>query len=138
MIRHINPDTHVGEAGNWEANFSENKVRRGYIWYEMGFFTGWDHLGCCRVLCIDTPKELQSGLGSVLRKQSPPITFGDPFAMHVPLIDQIILQYDTSVWRVRNPVREIEKARQHARERATAKKMRKVSGPSLLETRMSS
>lgn len=31
---------------------------KDYIWYEMGFFTHWDHSGHCRMLCIDTPEKL--------------------------------------------------------------------------------
>ncbi len=84
------------------------KSGKSYAWFEMGFFTRWSSPGHCKVLCIDTPKELQSKLNAVLRKQSPRLDFSDPFAMHVPLIEQIILLYDLSVWRARHPVREIE------------------------------
>jgi len=89
----------------------EEPVHEGkaYIWYEMGFFTYWDRLGHCRVICIDTPEELQSGLEDALQKQSSSLDSSDPFAMHAPLLDQIILLYDDSVWRVRDPVRKIEK-----------------------------
>jgi hypothetical protein len=97
----------------------ETEADKDYIWYEMGFFTYWDHSGRCRVVCIDTPEELQSeletvlqkqwGLETALQKQSPPLNFSDPFTMHVPLIDQIILQYDDSVWGIRDLIRKIEK-----------------------------
>jgi hypothetical protein len=80
-----------------------------YKWYEMGFITEWDKSGKCRVLCIDTPEELQSGLKAVLKNKSAPLNFEDPLAMHIPLIDQIILLYDDSVWRFREPLRSIEK-----------------------------
>lgn len=82
---------------------------KDYTWYEMGFFTRWDDSGNCRVVCIDTPEELQSGLETFLQKQSPPLNFSDPFAMHVPLIDQLILRYDDSVWRIRDLIRKVEK-----------------------------
>jgi len=85
------------------------QVRKGYLWHEMGFFTRWDYPSSCRVLCIDTPEELQLGLMAALQKQSLTLEFKDPFTMHAPLIDQIILLYDLSVWRVRNPVRAMEK-----------------------------
>lgn len=102
-------NTQASEPRNTQAGAPKNaEADKPYIWYEMGFFTYWDYLGPCRVLCIDTPEELQSGLETVLRKQSS-LDFRDPFAMHAPLIDQIILQYDISVWRVRHPVRTIEK-----------------------------
>jgi hypothetical protein len=103
-------NTQAGEPKNTQADEAEyTQASKPYLWYEMGFFTRWDNLGYCRVWCTDTPEELQSGLKTVLRKQSPPLDFSDPFATHVPLIDQIILLYDISVWRVRDPVRKIEK-----------------------------
>lgn len=82
---------------------------KDYIWYEMGFFTHWDHSGHCRVLCIDTPENLPSDLQTALKGS--PFKRSDPFAMHIPLLDQIVRLYDHSVWRVRHPVRDIEKSR---------------------------
>jgi hypothetical protein len=118
MVRKVTQKTQAGEPENTQAGEAKNtkadepeytQASKSYIWYEMGFFTRWDYPGHCRVLCIDTPEKLQSGLKTVLGKQSPPLELRDPFAMHVPLIDQIILLYDISVWRVRDPVREFEK-----------------------------
>ena len=80
-----------------------------YIWFEMGFFTRWDYPDRCTVLCIDTPFDMPEKLKSRLLREQSLLNFCDPFAMHVPLIDQIILLYDVSVWRVRDPVRDIEK-----------------------------
>jgi hypothetical protein len=74
----------------------------------MDFFTRWDHSGNSRVLCIDTPEELQLQLLTVLQNRAP-LYFSDPFAMHIPLIDQIILLYDFFVLRLRDPIRELEK-----------------------------
>jgi hypothetical protein len=87
----------------------DTQADKAYTWYEMGFFTQWDRWGHCRVVCIDTPEELQLGLEDVFRKQLLSLNFDDPFSMHAPLFDQIILLYDASVWRVRDPVRKIEK-----------------------------
>lgn len=100
--------------GTWFRCLVKNVLKPGeetqsgkrYTWYEMGFFTCWDSLGCCRVLCIDTPQDLQSALETVLQK--PFLDPRDPFAMHVPLIDQIVKLYDDSVWLIRDEVREIE------------------------------
>ncbi|KAI9783530.1 MAG: hypothetical protein M1839_003700 [Geoglossum umbratile] len=80
---------------------------KNYKWYEMGFFTYWDHSSRCKVLCIDTPKDLPSRLMEVLEKSPPDRR--DPFAMHAPLIDQIVRLYDDSVWAIRDPIRKIEK-----------------------------
>lgn len=82
---------------------------KDYIWYEMGFFTHWDHSGHCRILCIDTPENLPSDLQKALKGS--PFKRSNPFAMHIPLLDQIVRLYDDSVWLVRHPVRDIEKNR---------------------------
>ena len=101
-------DTQASEPEDTQAGeLEDTQADKPYKWYEMGFFTRWDHGGRCRVLCIDTPKQLQLGLKKTLLREQ--LNFGDPFAMHVPLIDRIILLCDLSVWRVRHPVRKIEK-----------------------------
>ena len=110
MVFEVDQKTQASEPENYQAGEAKNtKADEPYIWYEMGFFTRWDYPGHCRVLCIDTPEELQSRLLTVLEKQSTLLELRDPFAMHVPLIDQIILLYDVSVWSVRHPVRKFEK-----------------------------
>lgn len=83
-----------------------------YTWYEMTFFTRWDSSGDCRVLCIDTPEDLARDLQNSLvskTRNSPDLNTTDPFFLHIPVIDQVLLQYTNSVWRVRNPIRSIEK-----------------------------
>jgi hypothetical protein len=81
---------------------------KDYIWFEMGFFTCWDSQDQVRVVCVDTPPDLPSNLQTALEKQAP-VEFKDPFSLHRYLIDQMIILYDISVWRVRDPVRIIEK-----------------------------
>lgn len=81
--------------------------KKGYIWFEMGFFTFWDG-DTCRVLCVDTPEDLPASLKSALARRQSPVEFRDPFAMHTDLLDQIILYYEISVWRVRDPIRKLE------------------------------
>lgn len=83
-----------------------------YVWSEMGFFTRWDAPGRCRVLCVDTPRFLQTELLIALNKQLPAAiaaTLRDPLALHRPLIEQVLVLYDISVWRIRDQVRQIEK-----------------------------
>jgi hypothetical protein len=89
------------------SNITRIGKGKDYIWYEMGFFTHWDNSGHCRVLCIDTPEKLPSDLQTALKGS--PFKRSDPFAMHIPLLDQIVRLYDDSVWQVRHPVRDIEK-----------------------------
>ncbi|RYP02538.1 hypothetical protein DL764_005782 [Monosporascus ibericus] len=110
MVRKVPPEV-AHESGREYVQDGEK-----YTWYEMGFFTRWDSPDQCRALCIDTPECLDSELQTALAQQ-PPLDFTDPFVMHRHLIDQIIVLYDISVWRVRDPVRQIERSRKNAGQR---------------------
>lgn len=74
----------------------------------MDFFSRWDFPDQCRVLCIDTPNFLRSDLRGALCVGNS-VNLQDPFGMFQYLMDQIIILYDTSVWRIRDVVRTIEK-----------------------------
>jgi hypothetical protein len=87
----------------------EKEIEKGYRWFEMGIFTRWDDGAKCKVLCVDTPYDLPKKLKAALENRLPGLNFGDPFAMHADLLDQIIVYYEISVWRVRDPVRNLEK-----------------------------
>ena len=110
MVRKVSkPDKNALDENAPDENAPEfAKKGDPYTWYEMGFFTRWDFPDHCRILCIDTPKYLQSELRAALGKQST-LDFKDPFAMLRHLIDQILVLCDISVWRIRHPVRMIEK-----------------------------
>lgn len=103
MIRKVNYKPH-----DTEPEYVPHTNRNGYVWFEMGIFTRWDSPSKCQVLCVDTPLDLPDQLKVSLEKPPSGLNFGDPFAMHVDLIDLIIKYYDLSVWRTRNPVRKLE------------------------------
>lgn len=84
---------------------------KDYKWYEMTVFTRWDHPNKCQVLCVDTPFDFPEKLQELLHKQASPVDFKDPFGMHTSLVDQMIVYCDISVWRIRDPVRQLEKVR---------------------------
>jgi len=86
---------------------SVKAVKKGYVWFEMGIFTFWDREKC-RVLCVDTPHDLPKRLEAALNGRPSPVEIRDPFAMHTDLLDQILLYYEISVWRVRDPIRKVE------------------------------
>lgn len=85
------------------------KGKKEYIWFEMSFFTRWDCSGLSQVLCVDIPPDFPLELQKLLARRSEPLDFRDPFAMHTNLVDQIVVHADVSVWRVRDPVRRLEK-----------------------------
>ncbi|PHH64324.1 hypothetical protein CDD81_4681 [Ophiocordyceps australis] len=88
-----------------------DEIRPGekeYKWYEMGFYTHWDRSGQRRILCIDTPSHIQEALYATLSHRA--LYAQDPFAMLEPLIDELVKVSDKSVWRVRNAVRQVERA----------------------------
>ncbi|RKK66080.1 hypothetical protein BFJ69_g15729 [Fusarium oxysporum] len=91
-----------------EPEYVADTNEKGYVWFEMGIFARWNSPSKCQVLCVDTPFDLPDQLKASLEKRPSGLNFGDPFAMHVDLIDVIIKYYDLSVWRIRHPVRKLE------------------------------
>lgn len=87
---------------------------KDYKWFEMTFFTRWGFSNISQVLCIDTPPNFPEELKKLLNKRAQPVNFRDPFAMHAHLVDQIIVLADISVWRVRDPVRELERVSRYS------------------------
>ncbi|KAK3335949.1 hypothetical protein B0T19DRAFT_408056 [Cercophora scortea] len=82
-----------------------------YIWFEMTIFTRWDYPNKCRVLCVDIPPDFSAELQRTLQKRATALDFRDPFAMHADLVDRMIIYSDIAVWRVRDPIRVLEKSR---------------------------
>lgn len=60
------------------------------------------------MLCIDTPSGLREELQHSLERERK-LDLQDPFAFLLPLMDQIILLYDHSVWGIRDLIRQVEK-----------------------------
>jgi hypothetical protein len=77
------------------------------MWHEMSFFTQWLP-GHSMVLCIGVPDKVYTRLASALAESISPLNFADPFSMHVPLLDQMIILYDESVWQIRHMIRRRE------------------------------
>lgn len=82
---------------------------KDYKWYEMTFVSRWEALGSGRILCIDTPEDFPSMLSTILGDTT--VDLNDPFAMHIPLLQEIVRLNDKSVWAIRDPIREVEKVR---------------------------
>ncbi|KAK4193249.1 hypothetical protein QBC35DRAFT_100273 [Podospora australis] len=86
--------------------------KKDYKWFETTVFTRWDYPKRNQILCIDVPHDISTNMAKLLSKQScPPLDFRDPFALHSTLIDQLIVYSDVAVWRIRDPVRSLEKSR---------------------------
>jgi hypothetical protein len=109
MVRKVQEDPSEKEAEYVTDKKDKEKKRKDYTWFEMGIFTRWDDGAKCKVLCVDTPSDLPEKLEAALKKRPSHLNFQDPFAMHTDLLDQIMVYYDISVWRVRDPVRVREK-----------------------------
>jgi hypothetical protein len=78
-----------------------------YTWYEMTFLSIWEP-GRYMTLCIDTPNGFREELQHSLEREQK-LDLQDPFAFLLPLMDQIILLYDHSVWGIRDLIRQVEK-----------------------------
>lgn len=102
MIQKVDEDPH--DQGPEYAT-----KEKGYRWFETTVFTRWDRSGASQVLCVDAPPDCSAGLLKALKTQTSGLDFRDPFAMHAILIDQIVTYSDISVWRIRDPVRTLEK-----------------------------
>ncbi|GAB1310594.1 hypothetical protein MFIFM68171_00804 [Madurella fahalii] len=107
MVQKVTYDPH-------EDGLEYTTGKKDYKWFEMTVFTRWDSPGSCQVLCVDTPPDFPMELQKLLHKQPKPVNFQDPFGMHTSLVDQMIVYSDISVWRVRDPVRQLEKSRPRA------------------------
>ncbi|KAK0711790.1 hypothetical protein B0H67DRAFT_602492 [Lasiosphaeris hirsuta] len=90
--------------------------KKDYRWYEISVFSRWESNKKCQVLCVDVPFDIRDELRKALMKRTEPLNFSDPFAMHAALWDRITVYYDISVWRVRDPVRQLEKSRTASRD----------------------
>ena len=70
----------------------------------------WNGAKACRVLCINTPPEVYASLSDFLKATSTPsLTFLDPFAMLLPLFDEVIKSCDENTWAMVQEVRQVEK-----------------------------
>ncbi|AEO53672.1 hypothetical protein MYCTH_2295331 [Thermothelomyces thermophilus ATCC 42464] len=104
MVKKVEEDAHDNDQEYVTSS-------KGYKWFEMSFFTRWDHPNSSRILCVDCPPDFPDELLKLLRKRTEPLDFRDPYAMHTNLVDQLIVYADIAVWRVRDPVRLLEKYR---------------------------
>ena len=73
----------------------------------MTFLSIWEP-GRNMMLCIDTPNGFREELHHSLERERK-LDLQDPFAFLLPLMDQIILLYDHSVWGIRDLIRQVEK-----------------------------
>ena len=73
----------------------------------MTFLSIWEP-GRYMMLCIDTPNGFREELQHSLERERK-LDLQDPFAFFLPLMDQIILLYDHSVWGIRDLIRQVEK-----------------------------
>lgn len=120
MVRKIDSFQSEHKPHDNEREYVPRESRKGYEWFEMSVFTRWDSSlspggsGKCRVLCIDTPPDFPERLRDALVKNTQSLTaqaMADPFALHADLLDMMIVYSDISVWRVRDPIRLLEKSR---------------------------
>ena len=78
-----------------------------YTWHEMTFFSRW-FSGRCAILCIGATQWFQTLLWSTLAELGTAMPSSEPYALHIPLIEAITAMQDSSVWLVRDIVRNVE------------------------------
>ncbi|KAH8711821.1 hypothetical protein GQ44DRAFT_714242 [Phaeosphaeriaceae sp. PMI808] len=84
----------------------------GYTWHEMAFFSRWESNHRQITLCVNTPDNFQDNLEQNVASQHSEFDLSDPFALYLPIVDQIITLYDQSVWCIRDLIRRVEKGRE--------------------------
>ncbi|KAK3941799.1 hypothetical protein QBC46DRAFT_381473 [Diplogelasinospora grovesii] len=110
MVRKVKDDPN--EDGH---DYVDRESKKDYKWFETTVFTRWESPGHrCQVLVVDCPFDLPAKLRTALEKRQSGLDFRDPFGMHPDLMDQLIVHMDVSVWRIRDPVRQLEKSRLRA------------------------
>ena len=88
---------------------ADNNVdRRKYKWYEMAFSTTWASPNSHLIFCFDVPQSLHASLRHVVSSSTRPLDLASIYSLHVTIIDEIIMLFDTAVWSLRDIVREIE------------------------------
>lgn len=91
------------------------KSGKNYKWYEMTILCRWNVFARThQVMCIDTPDDFPQELCNALQTSDCQTSHGidcDPFSMHAPLLDQIVILVDKAVWASRHPIRRIEEVR---------------------------
>jgi hypothetical protein len=80
-----------------------------YTWHEMTFCSRWDPHRCL-VLCIGVNPTFQHLLQQTLSRMWSKFLPSEPFSLHIPLVQAILELQDSSVWSIRDVVRNIEKA----------------------------
>ena len=77
-----------------------------YQWHEMAFLSSSSSSSNI-MLCFDVPDSLIMDLESCLSVSPGEIT--GAYALHIPLLEQLIRLYDRSIWGMARTVRKIEK-----------------------------
>ncbi|PGH18295.1 hypothetical protein AJ79_00634 [Helicocarpus griseus UAMH5409] len=89
-----------------EAKKTDGKIK--YHWYQMVMFIRWNPTERSKfVFCMDFDEDIKNALG---RRMSS-IDLDNPYAWHATFIEELLSIYDDSVWKLRDLVREAEKAR---------------------------
>ncbi|KAI4853902.1 hypothetical protein E4T45_04138 [Aureobasidium sp. EXF-8846] len=81
---------------------------KDYIWHEMGFLS-FSSGSRSTMLCFDVPDAVIAGLEHTLSASTEQPR--GPFGLHIPLLGELVMLYDRSVWIMADKVRDIEKQR---------------------------
>ncbi|KAH7381533.1 hypothetical protein BKA66DRAFT_464397 [Pyrenochaeta sp. MPI-SDFR-AT-0127] len=89
-----------------------SQEKPGYKWQEMTFCSRWEPANCS-ILCIGVNTSFQTLFREILPRVWPELPSSNPYSLHIPIIETIIAMHDSSVWSLRNIVRDVEKGRTH-------------------------
>jgi len=86
----------------------KNVDRQRYEWYEMAFFTTWTSPNSHFTFCFDVPQSLHASLRNAVSSSTRTLDLASIYSLHLAIIDEIIMLFNTAVWSLRDIVREIE------------------------------
>lgn len=82
-----------------------------YAWYEMTFFTKWICPDATTVFCFDLPQTLEERIRLSLSSNPAKLDALDHYSLHALIVDEIVDQFEASVWAMRDVIRRFERVR---------------------------
>ncbi|KAI4722471.1 hypothetical protein E4T48_01306 [Aureobasidium sp. EXF-10727] len=83
-------------------------------WYEMSFLSSFSKTRNL-LLCFDTPKAVARDMFSMLSEDENQDAATGPYGLHQPLLEQLLVLYDESIWSIAEVVRENDMDREQGK-----------------------
>ena len=82
--------------------------KKDYVWHKVNVFTRWWPTGRYIVINFDAPPALRMRFPSLLFDEPNSTSTHDPYWIHLRFLEELVALHDTSVWSIRDLVRDTE------------------------------